>query len=352
MRRILVVLAFLLPSTAWANYVEVKRSANIYASPDRNATILESIRPEGLDQQIYLPTLGDKLQNGYHKVRLLHGSGTGWVYKSRVRLFSGDPPGKEKSTFFGGLPNDSKVGDQITHIKNAGYAVGYSETKANPLWSAYQLGADHGHDCPRLSRFLTDDRTLVRTTHDSYNSSGYDRGHLAPSDNIGSRYGCDSQNETYFMSNITPQLPSLNQKSWLGLEMLEASYAEQVGNIWVTAGPIFDPVWLNRLCSGVELPVAFYKIIVKEIDGKPNVLAAIFTQDTKPGTELSKLVTTVDEIERHTGIDFLSELPDDIERGLESNRATDSSWKLSTKLTSSFPGTTRPTCVEEPIKRE
>jgi endonuclease G len=175
---------------------------------------------------------------------------------------------------------------------------------------------------------------------------------MAPSDNIGSRHGCDSQNETYFMSNITPQLPSLNQKSWLGLEMLEASYAEQVGNIWVTAGPIFDPVWLNRLCSGVELPVAFYKIIVKETDGKPNVLAVIFTQQTKPGTELSKLVTTVDEIERRTEIDFLSELPDDIENQVESSRTSDDSWELSTKLNSNFAGAPRPTCVDKPIRRE
>jgi len=351
MRRILIMLVCFLPVAAWADYVQVKRSANIYASPDRNTRILESVQPEESGQPVFLLIASNKLQNGYHKVRLLQGSRTGWIYKSRVRLFSGDPPGIERDDFYGGLPDDSQVGDQITRIKNAAYTVGYSETKSNPLWSAYQLGADQGHKCDRLKRFRTDDRTETRVTHDAYNSTGYDRGHMAPSDNIGSRYGCEAQNETYFMSNITPQLPSLNQKSWLGLEMLEASYPEDFGQVWVITGPIFDPVWLNLLCSGVELPVSFYKIIVRDIDEKPSVLAVIFDQNTKPGVELSTLVTTVDEIERRTGIDFLSSLSDDLENSIERTRATDSRWKLNTKLNSSFPGTAREICVEEPVRR-
>lgn len=351
MRNFLLILLYFLPAVAWADYVQVERSANIYALSNRHSTILEHLDPAASAEPIYLTLIDSQIKNGYHHVRLSQGSSEGWVYKTLVREFSGDPPGTKHDDFYGGYPDDSKVGDQITHIKNSAYAVGYSETKADPLWAAYQLGADQGFNCPRLPRFRTDERTVVQTTHDSYNNMGYDRGHMTPSDNIGSRYGCEAQNETYFMSNIAPQLPSLNQKSWLGLEKLEASYSAQFGHIWVIDGPIFDPEWIRRLCSGIELPIAFYKIIVREVNGKPSVLATIFDQDTKPGVALSALVTTVDEIQKRTGIDFLSELPDDVERSIERTSATDAAWKLDTKLNSNFKPATRSACIDQPVKR-
>jgi endonuclease G len=187
---------------------------------------------------------------------------------------------------------------------------------------------------------LTDDRTQARVTHNDYTNAGYDRGHMAPSHNVGSRYGCTAQNETYRMSNIAPQLAVLNQRPWGGLENLERNFATSFSQVWVMTGPIFDPVWLNRLCSGIEIPTAFYKIIVRETNGNPDVLAVIFDQDTKPGVRLSTLAKTVREIEQRTGINFLAELPDVLESAIETTPATDAAWQLDSALDQMHSGPT------------
>jgi endonuclease G len=350
MYRTLLVLLCAVPALGWADYVRVDRSANVYASPDSDSAVLERIRPEDSPQPIYLVVANDQLQNGYHNVRLQQG--TGWIYKSRVRKFAGDPPGTGRADVYGGFPDDTRVGDQVIRLENAGYVVGYSETKTNPLWVAYRLGPDQGHQCPRLSRFRTDDRTQAAITHDHYTNAGYDRGHMAPSSNIGTRFGCPAQNETYFMSNIAPQIPLLNQRPWGALENLEEAYPTTFGQVWVITGPIFDPVFLDRLCSGVEIPVAFYKIVVRQVNGSPDVLAVIFDQSTQPGVPLSSLVTTVDEIERRTGIDFLAGIPDTQENSIESTPATDAAWHLDTRLDTNFRPGPRERCTLARIRRD
>jgi endonuclease G len=351
-RRALLLLLCLLPEWAWADYVRVDRNANVYAAANRNSAVLENIRPGESSEPIYLLLAADQLQNGYHQVHLRQGTGNGWIYKSQVRKFGGDPPGTDRSHVYGGFPDASQVGDQIIRLQNAAYVVGYSETKSNPLWVAYRLGRDQGHSCPRLTRFLTDDRTQARVTHNDYTNAGYDRGHMAPSHNIGSRYGCPAQNETYRMSNIAPQLAMLNQRPWGGLENLERDFATSSSQIWVITGSIFDQVWLNRLCSGIEIPTAFYKIIVRETSGTPDVLAVIFDQDTKPGTRLSTLVKTVREIEQRTGINFLAELPDVVENAIETTRATDVVWRLDSTLDTDFRPETRKPCLMPRIRRD
>lgn len=352
MRRALLFLLCLFPAFAWGDYVRVDRNANVYAAPNRNSSVVERIRLEDVERPVYLLLASDELQNGYLNVRLRDGTATGWVYKSRVRKFSGSPPGTRRSDIYGGYPDDSRVGDAVIRLENTGYVVGYSETKANPLWVAYRLGPDQGHDCPRLSRFPTDSRTQALVTHNDYTNAGYDRGHMAPSHNIGSRYGCPAQDETYRMSNIAPQLAVLNQRPWGGLEVLEAEYPATFGQVWVITGPIFDPVWANRLCSGVEIPVAFYKIMIRETNGTADVLAVILEQNSAPGTRLSALVTTVDEIERRTGIDFLAELPDALENVIEGTRSTDNAWRLDVALDTNFRPQTREPCTMPRVRRD
>lgn len=160
---------------------------------------------------------------------------------------------------------------------------------------------------------------------------------MAPSHGIGSRFNCKAQNETYFMSNIAPQIPLLNQRAWGGLEKLVSDvYAKDFNEVWVITGPIFNKTWVFQTCSGVEIPVAFYKIIVRVLSGQPDILAIKFSQDTKPKVKLKTLVTTVDNIKKLTGLDFFTDLSDEIEKFAEKKRATADTWKLDTKLDTNF----------------
>ena len=150
----------------------------------------------------------------------------------------------------------------------------------------------------------------------------FDRGHMAPNHAIAALYGKDAQEETFLMTNITPQRPTLNQKVWQELEMLEFdTFREHYKTLWVYSGPIFDEKSENlNKSSHVLIPKAFYKIYVG-IDhaNTPHMLAFIIPQDAKPHGKLQKYIVSVREVEKATGLNFFYELNPDVEEKLETS---------------------------------
>ncbi len=126
------------------------------------------------------------------------------------------------------------------------------------------------------------------------------------------------------MSNIIPQKHGLNAGLWKSLEQkIAANYPGRFGEVWVIAGPVFG-ARPERLQRRVAVPEACYMIIVDESDGRVRAQAFIFPQE--PGKQsLDSYLTTIDEIERRTGLDFLAELPDDAENALE-GRPVERAW--------------------------
>src|SRR5439155_25109146 len=126
-------------------------------------------------------------------------------------------------------------------LANEDFTVGYSETRKDPLWVAYHLFRVNNPQRDARPSFHTDTRTQARVATRCYVNSGFDRGHNAPNYAIDTRYGADAQNDTFLMSNISPQAPCLNEETWEAFEKVEANdYANAFGNIWTITGPIFD----------------------------------------------------------------------------------------------------------------
>lgn len=226
----------------------------------------------------------------------------------------------ENGIVFGGLPRAS---EPVTILRNTAYLSGYSETRKDPLWVTYHVihMANPFHlDRPK-GNFVTDLRTRARTTHEDFTGSGFDRGHMAPNSAIARCFGATAQNETFLLSNICPQAPSLNQKVWEHLEVAELSYADKQGEVFVTDGPIFadqNGGATRKLRSGIAVPSAFYKILVEQTAGRPRAFAVIMPQTVK-GTELpGQFLTSIREIEKETGIDFMPDLPPADAEALES----------------------------------
>ena len=69
--------------------------------------------------------------------------------------------------------------------------------------------------------------------------SGYDRGHLAPSADF--RWSKTALSESYFYSNMAPQLPELNREKWAELENAIREYViENKIQVYVVTGGILN----------------------------------------------------------------------------------------------------------------
>ena len=233
-----------------------------------------------------------------------------------------EPSTGDRLFSYAGLPKSISYPYPITVLTNQGYIAGYCEKRKNPAWVSYRVfKLPDAESPPRPSRFTVDARTTSRIRHDDYTRSNYDRGHMAPNYAIGSRYGVPAQRETFFMSNIVPQKPDLNRKIWRRLEERVAKkYAMSFEVVWIITGPVYDE-HKETIKSGVEIPDAFFKIIVDEISGKPRVLAFVINQDVGGSERFSQFLASVDFIEGETGLDFLAGLEDELEVGIEEKKA-------------------------------
>lgn len=226
----------------------------------------------------------------------------------------------DKTHVYGGPPGVGQ--NSVRVLVNTGYVAGYSDALGNPLWVAYRMtDIDLKDSPPRPDEFRADTRTTARIDPAVYNRSNYDRGHLAPNYAIATRYGVRAQEETFLMSNITPQKHGLNAGLWKSLEQkIATNYPGRFGEVWVIAGPVFGSR-PPRLRQRVAVPEAFYMIMVDESDGRVRTQAFLFPQEPGDGG-LERYLATIDEVEQRTGLDFLAALPDDAEQALEAKPAS------------------------------
>ncbi|MCX7095621.1 MAG: DNA/RNA non-specific endonuclease [Methylobacter sp.] len=226
-------------------------------------------------------------------------------------------------------------------LRNHGFILGYSDLRGNPLWVEYAL-TDAAENTPSLKRpghFETDWRSINRVSHESYRQtrsersrhSAYDRGHMAPNYAMSHLYGKEGQADSFLMTNISPQKAKLNQQVWQRLEETEIKhFAKLFGKLWVLTGPVFVGT-VERLPSDwrVEVPDAFYKIYITEAaPGKPSIALAFLIPQSVSGKEpLAQFVTSIDNIEAKTGLDFFAQLDDRIEAALEA-AVLPQPWKL------------------------
>lgn len=229
-----------------------------------------------------------------------------------------DVGGMAGEHLYGGTPRSSR---SLTTLERSGYTVGYDEDRRNPAWVAYALeGGARYESGERPSDFNVDPETAAQVRHGDYTRSGYDRGHMAPNYAIATRYGDAAQNETFLMSNIIPQTPALNRGPWRMLEEAiagDGGYAETLEAVWILVGPIFSSRPQTLPNTEIAIPEACFQILLDEMDGKPRALAVIMPQDLPDGARWDDFLTSVDDIEARTGLDFFPDLSDALEARLE-----------------------------------
>lgn len=211
----------------------------------------------------------------------------------------------------------TRSSDEI--VRHEGYALRFRDAYKQADWVAYPLLPEeiNGDTDREGSRFVPDPAVSTGSALSSdYTRSGYDRGHLAPAGDF--KFSRRMMQETFFMSNISPQAPQFNRGIWKELEELVRRWALRDNGLYVVTGPVLKPglPTIGRVTE-VSVPQKFYKVIL--YCNKPEIRMIGFLLDNEPSdSSLKQFVVPVDQIEQLTGIDFFPKIPDNLERELES----------------------------------
>ena len=154
-------------------------------------------------------------------------------------------------------PNGKEIVVPNTKVLcNSFFAVVYDDNRNANVFST-EIAQERLKKTPRTDDFRADKRIADSPTPADYTNSGYDRGHMVPAANA------DDPNEmsdTFFMTNMTPQLPSVNRVAWKNLE-------ERVRSVpfkWVVTGAHYSatPKVIGK--NKVPVPDFLYKVAFLE----------------------------------------------------------------------------------------
>jgi endonuclease G len=150
-------------------------------------------------------------------------------------------------------PNGKEIVVPNTKVLcNSFFAVVYDDDRNANVFST-EIAQERVKKTPRTDDFRADKRIADSPTPADYTNSGYDRGHMVPAANA------DDPNEmsdTFFMTNMTPQLPSVNRVAWKNLE-------ERIRSVpfkWVVTGAHYSatPKVIGK--NKVPVPDFLYKV--------------------------------------------------------------------------------------------
>lgn len=246
------------------------------------------------------------------------------------------------------------------HIMNL--AVEWNAAMRHSSWVAFSFDSTTSQDNVKRGDGWKWDPVipaeLGEVTEDDHKSDGYDKGHLCASED---RVYCKEANDqTFFYSNISPQIGSFNQKYWAKLEALIQKWGRS------TQQGVFDKVYvakggtINKLIknwtgkqkandglyptanadgktnpksgNGLVVPQYYYMAILAEKDSKLQAIGFYVPHSedlpSSPSTaDLQKYTCSIDYLEEQTGLDFFCNLMDNIEDEVEASfRLEDWQW--------------------------
>lgn len=188
------------------------------------------------------------------------------------------------------------------------FLISYNPEHRLANWVSYSLSAAHLRQgvAKRRDRFFADPQlraqNLPFARPQDFPGRLYDRGHLAPSEDF--VWNQDANNETFVMSNMTPQSRKLNRGAWKVLESKVRKWACTEEDLRIIAGPILN-AHLAKLPSQISLPQQFFKIVYDTTPPR-KAIAFIYSQEDGRKTP-EEAATSVMELEKSLGYEVLAD---------------------------------------------
>lgn len=209
-----------------------------------------------------------------------------------------------------------KITKQDVVIKHLGYTLSYSEKHEQANWVAYELTATETIKKVNRSNDFRPDMAVMTgsATNEDYQGSGYDRGHLAPAADMG--WSVQAMEESFFYSNMSPQVTGFNRGIWKKLEEQVRQWAVDNKVLYVVTGPVLENNLPTIGPDKVSVPRFYYKVILDYTEPELKGIGFIIPNASST-ISLKSFAVPIDSVEHITGIDFFPTLPDEQERVIE-----------------------------------
>ena len=227
------------------------------------------------------------------------------------------------------LPSGSK--GEIVHHKH--YSLSYVEKHEQAEWVAYELtrASLKVKNVKRAQKFIPDYDVSTRSAfHRDYSHSGYTRGHMAPAGDMA--FDDIAMQESFYMSNMSPQLRVLNNGIWKELEEQVRDWAYSDNRIYIVTGPMLNRPRLKTIGqqNKVTVPSAFYKVIL-DIDKPKRKGIAFVIPHERSENKLKEYAMSIDDLELELGFDLFADLiSEEAQEEIESSYNIND-WKFSEK---------------------
>lgn len=215
----------------------------------------------------------------------------------------------------------------VTHRLSDGsinYSLEYDSERRHARWVAFTFDRHNSLKRAERTDAWAGDPELIETWEvgDLFRNSRYTRGHLVASEDRVASVEANAQ--TFYYSNISPQLYAHNAGIWERLERKVRSWGRnnrfRDTLFVVKGGTITDgQIEQERLGGLIVVPKYYWMALLSVKDGQYHSIAFLTERRPYKGAEgnLQSLAVSVDELERFTGLDFFVALPDDLEAQVE-----------------------------------
>lgn len=260
-----------------------------------------------------------------------------------------------------GYDNVSVTGYEIPHLNDQNvyadhyvtmdgvqilnYALEWDNTKRHANWVAFTFDTTTSADNVKRTDAWSVDPKLpaeMQVQESDHKNDGFDRGHLCASEDR--VYLKEANDQTFYYSNISPQLNDFNGGFWRKLETRVQTWGRS------TADGVYDKVYvtkggtLNKLLKnfkgttvdggtpttdangftihGLACPEYYFMAVLSQKDEVFHAIAFLVPHkegmtENPSSDELKEYVVSVDKLEEETGIDFFCNLPDVLENEVE-----------------------------------
>jgi endonuclease G len=273
------------------------------------------------------------------RIRIVKLSGSGILNIDNILVDEpGEAPTRDNHLLLG---NPSNATANLSTPNNyllskSQYALSYNNSRGTANWVSWHMSNAWKGAAARCDCFATDTQipsTFYRASSTSFSGSGFDRGHMCPSED---RDGSSTDNAaTFLMSNMIPQAPNNNQITWNAFETYCRTLLNQGNELYIVSGGYGNGgtgsnggITYTLANGAISVPSNVWKAVMvlpigsndlSRVSSSTRVIAIdVPNTQTASSQPWYAYRTSVDAIETQTGLNLFNLVNETLQTTLES----------------------------------